>query len=349
MTARLPARAIALALLVCAAAPALAAPAPTPPPMRGFALGVYRKMGEPRPWDYAGELDELQRLGVTHVSMVVSWKQRDVRANTIAPDAQTTIPDAALRALLRGAARRGLKVLLFPILELEVRRPLEWRGTLKPTDLDAWWKAYARFVLHYAQIAADEGVAVYSVGSELVSTEAWRDRWYALISAVEKRYSGELLYSANWDHFEPVSFWERLDYVGVTAYHELTRAPDAPQVELAKAWAKPRDALIAFARRVKKPVVITEVGYTSQDGAAIHPWDYTSRAAIDLEEQRRCYAGFVEAWAGVPELHGVFFWNWFGAGGKTDGSYTPRGKPAEGVVRGWYGGGPRAPAAPGVW
>lgn len=331
-----------LSLLLAAATAATAAPpAPAPlapPPMRGFALGVYKKgpPGAARAWDYAAELDELKKLGVTHVSMVVSWKQRDVRSTTIEPDPTKTIPDAALRTLLRAASKRGLKVLLFPILELEVRRPLEWRGTLKPADLDVWWKAYVRFVLHYAEIAGQEGVAVYSVGSELVTTETWRDRWYALISQVEKKFPGELIYSANWDHFEPVSFWERLDYVGVTAYHELTRALDAHETELAKGWDKPKDALVAFSKKIKKPIVITEVGYTSQDGAAIHPWDYTSRAPVDLEEQRRCYAAFALAWGGVGELAGVFFWNWFGAGGATDASYTPRGKPAAGVVSGWY-------------
>ena len=39
------------------------------------------------------------------------------------------------------------------------------------------------------------------------------------------------------------------------------------------------------------------------------------RGPVDLEEQRRAYQAFVEAWRGVDALGGVFFWIWDGAGG----------------------------------
>lgn len=327
---------LAAGLVSLALAAAVARPAVASPPVRGMAMGLYHREADDKGYSFPDMLGEIRDLGADHVSLVVSWKQHDVRSDGPAPDPSVTIPDERLRGVIREAHRRGLKVFLFPILELDIRRPLEWRGTIAPRDIDRWWRAYERFVLHYARIAADEKVELFSVGSELVSTEGWRDRWYHLIGAVEKIYGGPLLYSANWDHYEPVTFWERLDYVGVTAYNELTRDPAATEAALAAAWGGVRTRLAAFSRRVGKPLVITEVGYTSQDGAAVHPWDYTSRAGVDLEEQRRCYAAFVTAWAGEPALHGVFFWNWFGHGGARDRSYTPRGKPAESVVRGWY-------------
>jgi hypothetical protein len=74
------------------------------------------------------------------------------------------------------------------------------------------------------------------------------------------------------------------------------------------------------------------------DGAAVHPWDYTLSAPPDLEEQRRAFSAFVKVWSEVSRLAGVFFWDWYGAGGPTDTRYTPRGKPAAGVIRRWYRG-----------
>ena len=307
------------------------------PPMKGMALGLYHREADEKGWAFDDMLDEIRQVGADHVSLVVSWKQHDVKSTDIHPDPGVTIPDARLRTLIRQAKKRGMKVFLFPILELEIRRPLEWRGTIAPRDVNAWWKAYETFVTHYAKIAAEEKVELFSVGSELVSTETWRDRWFALISKVERLYPGALLYSANWDHYEEVSFWERLDFVGVTAYNELSRDPEAKLDDLAASWKEVRKKLAAFSRKVKRPLVVTEVGYTSQDGAAVHPWDYTSRARVDLEEQRRCYAAFVQAWEGEPALHGVYWWNWFGEGGEKDTYYTPKGKPAEKVVRRWYG------------
>ena len=300
------------------------------PPIKGMALGLYDP-GDKRP-----ALTEIAGLGADHVSLVVSWHQHDVRSVALAPIGGTTISDDDLRTVMRAAHAAGLKVFLFPIVEVEVRKPKEWRGTLRPDDVNGWWQSYEAFILHYAALAADEDADLFAVGSELVSTEAWRDRWYHLIYSVKKRYTGKLVYSANWDHYQPVSFWERVDYVGVTAYNELTTRSDASVDELAAGWRRVRDELTAFSDKVGRPLLITEVGYTSQDGAAIHPWDYTVHAPVDLEEQRRGYAAFVDAWKDEPRLAGVFFWEWTGAGGPGDGSYTPRGKPAEKVLRAFY-------------
>lgn len=305
--------------------------------IRGVALGL---------WDVPADKDatelvrprlaEIAALGADHVEIVVHWRQKDIHASKLAPDTAVTIPDARLREVLREAARQKLDVLLFPIVDVETRAKGAWRGTLAPKDVDAWWKSYEAFVLHYAAIAAEEEVALYSIGSELGSTEAWRDRWYHLISRVEKIYDGPLVYSANWDHYGEVSFWTRVDYVGINAYHELTTDAAATLKELRAAWVKERDVLVAFAKEQAKPLLITEIGYPSLDGAAVHPWDYTSDAKVDLEEQRRCYQAFADAWAEEPALAGVFFWVWYGEGGKKDRSYTPRGKPAEKVLKAWF-------------
>ena len=316
-----------LGLLCLLTSSAAAAPA-----IRGVALGLYDD------GDKSGDLAEIAALGADTVSLVVSWKQHDVRSVDLAAAPGVTLPDERVREVIRAAHQAHLKVFLFPIVEVEIRRPLEWRGTIKPDDVQRWWQNYEAFILHYATLAGDEGADLFAVGSELVSTELWRDRWYHLISGVKKKYKGKLVYSANWDHYEPVSFWDRVDYMGVTAYNELTKSKDAGEPELTTAWRAVREALVAFAAKIDRPLIITEIGYTSQDGAAVHPWDYTLRAPIDLEEQRRCYAAFVAAWRDEPRLAGVFFWQWWGAGGPEDGSYTPRGKPAERVLKTWYSG-----------
>ena len=296
--------------------------------VKGVALGLWG--GDA---DYPALVDEIAALGADHVSLVVAWRQRDVRASELAPG---PLPDDALRVVIRAAHRARLRVLLFPIVDVEHRSDKEWRGTLAPVDIEAWWASYERFILHYAAIAADEHVELYSVGSELCSTEAWRDRWYHLIGRVERLYPGPLVYSANWDHFEPVSFWERVAYVGVTGYFELARAAGASEADMTAAWRAARRRLAAFAAKARKPLLLTEVGYPSREGGAARPWDYTSRAAIDVEEQRRAYAAFVAAWRGEAALAGVVFWDWTRPGGPGDGSYTPRGKPAEKIVRAYF-------------
>jgi len=269
------------------------------------------------------------------VALVIHWQQHDDRSDRVAPG-KLTISDAVLAALIRHAHRRGLAVLLFPILHLEVLQMGHWRGTLQPRHRNRWWLSYERFILHYARIARRHKVAALLVGSELGTTELWRARWYHLVGRVRRVYSGKLVYRANWDHFDKVSFWRRIDYLGVTGYFELSRNANAGVAELSAAWRRARAALLAFAAKHKKPLWITEVGYPSVDGAATQPWNYARPGKVDVEEQRRCYAAFVTAWSNTPGLAGVFFWNWNGAGGKRDRSYTPRGKPAEAILRRWF-------------
>jgi hypothetical protein len=332
-----------LALLLAAAC---AHPALPPPPVaagpapawsypalrwRGMALGLWDHAA-PEP-AYAARLDEIAALGADAVLLPVSWRQTDVRSVELAPDPATTIPDETLREVIRAAHARRLAVLLFPIVHLDVIEAGAWRGTLAPRDVDAWWRAYRGFVTHYATLAAEEGVEVFSIGSELGATEAWRDRWYALASEVERGYPGTLLYSANWDHYQHVSFWERVDAVGISAYAPLAARDGAADAELERAWRRTRAELTAFAAARGKPLVITELGYPSRAGAATAPWDYTRGGDVDLDEQRRCFAAFAAAWDGEAALAGVFVWIWWGAGGERDGGYTPRGKPAAEVIR----------------
>ncbi len=274
--------------------------------------------------------------GATHVALVVSWEQSDVRASAIARSPRVTAPDDELVRALRRAARLRLRAIVFPVLSVRAMGDGEWRGALEPKDVSAWWLAHEKFILHYAAIASAEGAAGLVIGSELGFAEGWRDRWYHLISRVERVYGGELIYSANWDHFRSVTFAARLDHLGVSAYFPLARDGAADQAELDRSWRRHRDGLLRFARAQKVSLWLTEVGYPSRDGAAAHPWDYGADGDVDLAEQYRCFAALVAAWNDEPALDGLLVWNWWGEGGPRDRDYTPRGKPAATLLRAWF-------------
>ncbi len=302
-----------------------------PPPRRGVALGLW---GETTAAHAQARLDEIVALGATDVAVVVGWRQTDVHADAVTRG-PVTAADDVLVAALDHAAARGLRTTVFPILVLDRTGPGLWRGTLAPRDVGVWWTSYEKFIAAYAAIAAAHGAAALVIGSELGSTEGWRDRWYHLISRVEKVFAGDLIYSANWDHYQHVSFAARLDALGVTGYFELTRDHDASVAALTAAWAKPRAALLAAAKKHGLPLWLTEVGYPSVDGGAATPWDYTRDAKVDVEEQRRAFEALARAWSDQP-LGGLFVWEWSGDGGSGDSGYTPRGKPAECELRAWF-------------
>jgi hypothetical protein len=327
-----PCRVVSLALLLALSSGDAAAQRGKPF-LRGVALGQYSDLPLK---DLNRKLDDLRRLNVTHVSLVVSWSTRDIRSTSIAPDPQIATPDKVVTRIIEAAHRAGFQVFLFPILDVQQRKLQEWRGAIQPPNWDDWWRSYRRFILHYADLAASTKAEMLCVGSELVSTEKMRDRWQNLIGRVRRAYAGKLVYSANWDHYTPVVFWDLVDVIGMTAYYQLAKAKNAPESEMTASWVAIRGKLVAWSRKMKRPFIFTEVGYPSLVGAAVTPWDYTLTTPVNVEEQARAYRAFVRAWSGVPELAGVFFWDWYGDGGAKDRTYTPRGKPAEGVIRTWY-------------
>lgn len=313
-----------------------------PPPahayQKGMVLGLYNRA--PRS-SYEQDLKEIRKLGADHVSLVVSWFQKDIRANEIYPrwqpvgDYETTA-DEKIEEVVQQAHRAGLKVFLFPILRIEERKDKEWRGVLAPQNQKQWLESYRRFTLHYARMAAKNGVELFSVGSELCSMEKETDYWKKLISEIREFYRGELLYSANWDHYKTIPFWDDLDYLGLNGYYELTSI-DTPTIEeLLRKWWDIGNDLANWQEQHRKKIIFTEIGYPSIDGACRKPWDYTRNTPIDLDEQALCYEAFFLSWAKSQKLGGVYFWNWYGQGGENDRSYTPRGKPAEKVLTRWY-------------
>ncbi|MDD9934345.1 MAG: hypothetical protein OXT09_12120, partial [Myxococcales bacterium] len=294
---------------------------------------------------YRDFLDELADVGATDVQLVVQWSQRDIYATEIGPLPGVSVEDELLEWVITEARARELRVFLMPILHLQERKRGHWRGKLRPDDWDAWWRSYREFILHYALMSKGSGVDLLSVGSELISTESRTERWRALIADVRQRFPGKLTYSANWDHFEPVAFWDDLDVAGITGYQELSDEPYPDEQTLVRGFAGLLQRIELWHAMTGQRFVFTEIGYPSQIYSARYPWDYRKRGdAPDLQLQLRCYRALYQVWQHRKVLDGLYVWNWFGVGGPTDHGYTPRDKPAASVLRHWFAAPATAPS-----
>lgn len=321
---------------------AKAAPQRTPDspiPIRGMAIQVSNGHN---PLDvYPPMLREIADLGANAVLLSPAGYMEHAKAQSIVIDVRRTPTRADFAAIIREAHRLGLKVILMPTVLLSHPRGSEWRGVIEPPDWKEWWEQYRDFLKFFCDVARDASADVVMVGSELVSTEKQTDEWLRVVELARSLFpEGKLGYSANWDHYRPVKFWDKLDLIGMTSYYTLAQENGPSVEEIAASWAPVRDEITAWVRTVGKPLVLTEVGWCSQEGASTAPWNYyhNQRAtAAGHEEQRRLYEGFIRAWDGVPELGGVVWWEWTpDDGGPGDFGYTPRNKPAEQVLRAWF-------------
>jgi len=287
-------------------------------------------------YPYLQAIDEIANVGARSVSFFVTNYQEDIRSNVIYLNQRAAEP-LQLASLIDYAHSRGLSVFLFPTLHIQHLGYKEWRGVLQPADPEKWWQNYFHVIRYYLMIAHEHDVEFFSIGSELCAQEGDYQHWSQIIQYCRSHYSGILTYSANWDHFHNISFIKDLDFLGMNAYFGLTQKNNPILDELLVAWKPAKKRFEEAYAEYKTRILITEIGYPSVDGANRDPWNYFSTTPLDADEQALCYKAFVETWDPPPSyLHGVYFYNWWGEGGAGDRDYTPRGKPAEKILRKWY-------------
>jgi hypothetical protein len=292
---------------------------------------------------------EIIATGATWVVLVPTWYQPDRQANELAPDADNSVSDAGVLHAIHLAHQTGLKVMLKPHVDLPDDAD---RADIQPADPDRWFRSYSRFIVHYADLAAQAQVDQLSVGTELRGTSGQTDRWRTVISAVRAHYRGPLVYAANYDEYDGIQFWDAVDFIGIDAYWPLASRPTTDVDALRAAWSPIADRLASFSARWGRPVLFTEAGYTSQVGTTTAPYDWLLSHHRSDAEQAAAYRALLQTFWPLPWFAGVHWWMWDDIPGRSHDDqsldYTPHGKAAEAVLRElWSSSRLRTPEFPG--
>lgn len=327
-------------------------PAPTTQPaarpaisngqLRGMAIQLHG--GADIYEDYHKLIPEVAALGADTVLFVVHGWQTHAGTLDLHLSPQKTASVTGFGKLLDLAALHGMRRIVMPVVLLKNPRNGEWRGKIIPPghDWDGWFDRYRRFIVHWADIAERHKAEVLMVGSELIKSEAYTERWRDVIREIRQHYRGKLGYSSNWDHYQTnkIGFWGDLDYVGMTTYYELAQGPNPTISEIDSNWERIKREILAFQKEVNKPIIFTEVGWCSQEGAAKEGWNYYAKqeaTELGRKEQAVLYESFLKNWASEPAVGGIIWWEWDRTeGGHTSYGYTPRGKEAETILRRWF-------------
>lgn len=293
---------------------------------------------------YDRTLTEVRRLGASWVSLTPFGRVWDLQSTGIDWRFESPPKDQLreITSAIERAHARGLKVMLVPHLWVERGG---WRGEMNPPSDEAWerWKAsYEAFVLRWASVSERLGVDLFSVGVELrswvTSTHAVGfDRFVARVRGV---YSGPLTYAANWDDAHDTIVWDELDVIGINAFFPLAKDANATLAELRHGASDVAAQIEALSRGWNKPVLFTEIGYTTRSGAAVDPWEWPddmTGVTIDELTQARAYHGLISAFLDRPWFLGFFVWRMYAdpddMSQEAQWGFSPRGKLAELVLR----------------
>lgn len=282
------------------------------------------------------------------VAIVVNWYQADKYATAIAPLPHRTPSDEGVVRLIREAKARGLKVMLRPNVDGAKE---EWRGYFSPSNEAEWFASWRRMVNHYAEMSESLGVDSLQVGSEFRSLSDSASEWRRVVTEARERFGGTLIYGANWDEFESVTWWDAVDIVGIDAYFPLLAGETPSELEVVRAWNNGWMRRVeAVQARTGKPVLFPEIGYASRTRTLVSPWS-AAGTPYSAGDQERALGALFAAFAAKPWFRGAYLWQWnadpnFGGVGNRD--HTPQNKPTEALfAQRWWASCPR-PSMPGV-
>jgi Ca2+-binding RTX toxin-like protein len=317
--------------------------------------------------------DQIRDTGASSVAIIPSFYMENRFSNTmglVAPRSETI---EHTRAAMLDVTSRGMNVMLKPHVE---SLDYTWRAEIQPTNIPLWFQNYKAMMLQYADLAQQTGAPILCIGTEMKSlsgpgiiptsqggngTMTFRDRWVDLIDSIRARYTGKITYASTYDEVTKVSFWDRVDYIGVDAYLPLTTSNTPTVDQMIRAWVEPhtnswiRDTLyqgksaIAYykslAEQYGKKVLFTEVGYRSMDGANKDPGVWADGGTVDHQEQVDAYEALYHVMKNYNGqwLDGACLWSHHPfenpeAHGVQPTDYTPQNKPANNVITAGYSG-----------
>jgi hypothetical protein len=270
---------------------------------------------------------------------------RETGAEWISLNAYVTDLDDPKKALeatvhaIQEAHRLGLNVLLRPKFQGTDMQGYHDDLGYSREQWQNWADLYSEQLRAYAQIAEENSVEMFAVGYEMRATEPEEAHWRNIIQMVRAVYSGPITYASLPNEEAGVRWWDAVDFIGVDGYYSLSQKTDPSEMELKSGWVPYLNNLERLSKKYNKPVLFTEIGYPSTSRAAAEPgnWMY---GEINLELQARLYKVLFDVIQDKPWITGVFVWAWDETpyqGGPCDFEHTPKGKPAENVMRAFFG------------
>ena len=243
-----------------------------------------------------------------------------------------------IKACIKIARKYRKKLMLKPHLwvnhhfytgNLNFKTPQEWQN---------WEADYEQYILEYAQIAKEEGVELFCFGTELGNAIAQRpDYWFQLIIKIKQIYTGKLTYAANWDDFEKVPFWHKLDYIGIDAYFPLSDAENPTLSQLKTGWKKHYLKMETCQKKWNKKILFTEFGYRNSNFSAKEPWT-ENNSYPNTQAQVNAYQAIFDTFKDTKWFAGGFIWKWYADEYYKNKiiDFTPQEKPTLEIIKEGY-------------
>lgn len=284
-----------------------------------------------------GLRDIQEQTAAQWISLTINLSQLSPSASQVLTAQNTPTPEAVAGGI-RAARTMGYHVFVQPLITIQGQHA--WAGYIQfatEQEAQAWFDSYWQVLEPYIALAAQAGAEELALGTEYEHLQdGWTTQWNQLIARAHAVFPGMLTYDMNWTSLtSPVPHWmynSLLNSIGVSAYIPLTNVPERldPKV-IPDLWReKVGKVLDALSVHLKKPVLISEIGYRNSPDALYNPWAMQTLPGTDPEEQAAAYDAALQNVIVDSHIIGIFIWAW------SFPPYQPNGEPAANVLYHWY-------------
>lgn len=281
--------------------------------------GLQATLGIQVFWNSAGNTSQMQAdanrifnyavgLGANSVAIDFWFYTNGVEPTYVYGKSGTTPSPATIAMVVENAREHGLRVLVRPLLNEDNIKIVgtNWRGSIQPPSLNAWFASYYSFLKPYLMAAQQSKATGFNIGTELDSLAPYADHWTIFESAVAKLYSGEQIYAVNYGRWQLDPSYDPVPDPAVDAYPQLGLGDDATVGELTSAWVT---WLHNQPESVLAKTVLQEIGIAAAAGSYAEPArPAPSGTPLDVAIQRNWFASACAA-AKQTHLAGIYFYD----------------------------------------
>jgi hypothetical protein len=219
----------------------------------------------------------------------------------------STPTPATIAMVVAAAHRHGLRALVRPLLNENnlIDSRGDWRGSIQPVSLHAWFVSYYDFLKPYFVAAQRNGATAFDIGSELDSLAPDENEWTLFKAAARQIFHGSLEYAVNYGRWQLDPPYEPVPDASVDAYPKLGLTDSATVTQLTNGWVQ---WLHNQPSSVLTGTILQEVGIAAAAGSYARPFAPAAQGTpLDVPIQEEWFAAACSA-AKRTDLAGLYFY-----------------------------------------
>jgi hypothetical protein len=275
--------------------------------IQGFNIGVWSKTGI-RFNDISILLDSIKKVGSNTVSIDIGVNVDD-NGFVIPIESQMSqhpkISD--LVTIFDLCKSKGFENIIFKphTIDNNTSNRLNWNvpDTLKYNSNIL--KEWGNYLVNVTKLLGKNTPNIICIGTEMNTIDSKKkDEWVSLIKNLRSVYNGKLTYDALFDRWTSnpdiaeVTFWDELDYIGLSLYAPVTKNNNPTENEINNGWitnpynlgnpGEYVDNIITYLSKISsshgnKKIIALESGYQSCDNSLWDVVSYNEKTNYDLQ------------------------------------------------------------------